>query len=99
MKFFTGLLWLILLLVRGVLLWIFVPFAVLAWLTAHRWVQKASVAQAVCWYDQILWAFLILVPFRALLYADPRAKTVRFLKISEMRNLKTYRISLVNDVA
>ncbi|PRA78407.1 hypothetical protein CQ045_18555 [Microbacterium sp. MYb66] len=99
MNFFTGLLWLVLLLVRGVLLWLFVPFAVLAWLTVHWWAQKASVAQAVCWYDQILWAFLILIPFRALRYIDPKAKTVRCLRLSEMRDLKAYKISLINDVA
>lgn len=98
MSLFAGLLWFVLLLVRGIVLWLLVPFAVLAWLLVHWWAQRAAVEQALCWYDQALWAFLILVPFRLLLYVDPRTKTARFPKISEMTQLKPYKISPINDM-
>lgn len=99
MKFFAGLLWFMVLLVRGVLLWLLIPFAVVAWLTVHWWAQRASVGQAVCWYDQLLWAFLILIPFRLLLLLEPRTRAARFVRPSEMRELKTYRISILNELA
>lgn len=99
MSFFAGLWWLLLLLARGVILWLVIPFAAATWLAVHWWAQEASIGQAVCWYDQTLWAFLILVPFRPLLYLDPRLRGTRFLSISEMRGLKTYKISLVADIA
>lgn len=99
MRFFTGVCWFVLLVVRGVMLWLVIPFSVLSWLTVHRWAQRASIAQAVCWYDQNLLATLILIPFRVLRRLDSRLASTRLLSASEMSELKTYKISLVSDLA
>lgn len=99
MRLGAGLLWFVLLLVRGVVLWALVPAAALLWLTVHWWAQRASIGQAICWWDQQLVAFLVLGPLRALLLLDPRLKATRFLRLAEMSTLQTYRIGFTKDLA
>lgn len=98
MKFFAGVCWFLLLVVRGVLLWLVIPVAVASWLLVHWWAQKASIAQAICWYDQNLWAILILIPFRVLKRLDPQVASARFLSVSSMSDVKTYKISFVSEL-
>lgn len=81
--------WLLFLAVRGIVLWVLIPFAFLAWLLVHSWAQKASLGQAICWYDQNLNLALVKDPLRLLIGNEVDA---RFLGISQMRALATYRI-------
>ncbi len=105
MTFIEGTIWLLLLLVRGLVLWLLVPFAVVAWVLVHWWAQRASIAQAICWHDQILVGFLVLVPFRMVMYFKPELSTTRFLRLSEMRDVENVqdqfhqRSCLGNDAA
>ncbi len=93
MRVVAGIAMLLLLFVRGFVLWFLIPFSVVAWLLVHSWAQKARLRQAICWYDMNLFVLLMLVPFRpALRYAT--GGKVRFGRISEMRVLETYRIGL-----
>lgn len=63
------------------------------------WAQRASLGQAVCWWDQRLVAFLILGPLRALLLLDPRLTSTTFLRLPETSTLQAYRISFTKDLA
>lgn len=64
--------WLLVLLVRGLALWILIPFASLAWLFLHSWIQKASPRQALCWYDTQLTLGLARGPFRLMIAPEHR---------------------------
>ncbi|PKQ34181.1 MAG: hypothetical protein CVT61_12400 [Actinobacteria bacterium HGW-Actinobacteria-11] len=93
MRVVAGIAMLLLLFVRGFVLWLLLPFSVVAWLLVHSWAQKARLRQAICWYDLNLFAFLMLVPLRpALRYVE--GGKMRFVRISEMRVLETYGIGL-----
>lgn len=98
MRISVGVRWFVLLIVRGILLWLVIPFATTSWLLVHWRAQKASIAQAVCWYDQNLWATLILIPFRVLKRLDPQVASARFLSVSSMSDVKTYKISFVSEL-
>jgi hypothetical protein len=93
-KLVGGVAWFLLLCVRGLALWLVVPLSVVGWLLLHWWAQRATIKQAMCWYDQNLWALLILVPFRVLMRVDAGLRSLRLLRLSEMRTLETYRIWL-----
>jgi len=57
---------LVLLTLRGVLLWIVMPVGVVAWLFLHSWIQRAALGECLAWYDVNLIAFLqrvLLRPF------------------------------------
>ncbi|MDF2561427.1 MAG: hypothetical protein K0R99_2873 [Microbacterium sp.] len=94
MKIVAGIAGLLLLIVRGFVLWFLIPFSILAWLLVHSWAQKARLGQAICWYDWNFAAFLFLVPFRPALRYSTGEEKIRFLRMSEMREMPTYRISL-----
>ena len=57
---------LVLLTIRGVLLWIVMPVGFVAWLFFHSWIQRAALGECLAWYDVNLIAFLqrvLLRPF------------------------------------
>jgi hypothetical protein len=55
---------LVLLLLRGVLLWIVIPAGFVAWLFFHSWIQRATLGGCLAWYDVNLIAFLQRVLLR-----------------------------------
>lgn len=98
MRFIYGLSWFLIYVIRAFVLWILIPYAVLAWLFVHSWVQKSTIGQSLCWYDQNFLAFMILVPFRYLRFVNPKLRSAKFLRLSEMRVVKTYRISFLSEM-
>lgn len=62
MRFLKGIGLLLLILVRGCALWVMFPFAFVAWLFVHSWVQKASLRQVLCWYHAQLVLLLVNGP-------------------------------------
>lgn len=76
--------WFAILCARGLLLWIVLPFAFLAWMLVHIWVQHATLKQALAWYDGILFAVLTQGPFRLMV---PAPRRVRFVGPSGMREI------------
>lgn len=99
MRRITGMSAFLLFVVRSILLWLLIPFAFVAWLFLHSWAQKASVGEAICWYDQNFLAFLLLVPFRYLRIRRPELRATKYLRLSAMRGMKTYKISILNELA
>lgn len=89
MKLREGIAWLAVLIVRGLALWLLIPLAALAWLLLHVWVQKASLRQAVGWYDVNLIATLVSGPFQPLVSSERRPA---FMGLSEMRTSTAQRI-------
>ncbi|MFJ4172877.1 hypothetical protein [Microbacterium sp. NPDC089696] len=87
--------WLLFLLIRGFLLWILLPFALVSWLLIHWWWQRASLGQAACWYDSLLTLFLIFVLLRPLLYRDPQLQAQRFPKIPAIGAIEPYRLFIM----
>lgn len=87
--------WLLLLFVRGLVIWFLIPIALVAWLLIHSWRQKASLLQAISWYDRNLVTILINGPLRFFIRADPRPSLARF---SEMAHVKPHDIFLLNAV-
>lgn len=90
MKLLSGIGWVLFLLIRGLALWVLLPFSVLAWLLIHSWAQRASVGQAICWYDQnfnLLLAKGLLWPLLA-----TEIKGGKFVRLSQMGSLSTYKI-------
>ena len=85
----VGLGWVLFLVIRGIILWGLIPFASIAWLLVHCWAQKASLGQAICWYDQNFNLALVKGPLRPLIGQEVDA---RFTGLSGMRNLATYKI-------
>lgn len=49
MRIIAGIAMLLLLFVRGFVLWFLIPFSVVAWSLVHSWAQKARLGQAICW--------------------------------------------------
>lgn len=80
------------LLIRGLVLWILVPFAIVAWIFVHWWAQRVSIGQAICWYDQNFLVILILVPFRYLMHRNPELRAAKFIPLSGMPTTKTYKM-------
>jgi hypothetical protein len=89
----TGVGWFLILSVRGLLLWLVVPFAFLAWLLVHRRWQKASLRQTLSWYDANLVGILVNGPFRMLIRPDLRPELVT---LSAMSKIAPHRISLID---
>ncbi|MGO4489399.1 hypothetical protein [Microbacterium sp. 2RAF4] len=83
--------WVLVVLVRGLLLWVLIPFAFLSWLLLHSWAQKASRRQALCWYDAHLTVALARGPFRLMIAPDNR----RFDRIPRMATVEPRKTSLV----
>ena len=54
MKFLNGIGWFLLLVVRGALLWVLVPFAFLAWLLIHWW-WMAVASIVLCLVSLAVW--------------------------------------------
>jgi hypothetical protein len=94
MSFVEGAGWLLFLVIRAVALWVLIPLASLAWLVAHVWLQRASIAQAVCWYDRNFSA--AVAKGMALPFAD-NGKRVEFARLSQMTELPTYRIRWLTE--
>lgn len=97
MKSLAGFSGMLLLIVRGFVLWFLIPFSTVAWLLIHSWAQKATLGQAICWYDWNFIAFLLLMPFRPALRYSTGDERIRFLRISEMRVIQTYKIALTQQ--
>lgn len=72
---------LLLLSMRGLLLWVLIPFAFLAWLFVHCWAHRASLRHAVAWYDMNMSVLLINGPLRFMI---PTANRPRVVGISRM---------------
>ena len=93
MKFLNGVGWFLLLFVRGALLWVLVPFSFLAWVSIHWWWQKASLRQALSWYDSNMIAGLTNGPFRFLMRPGPRP---RLTGMSKMALTEPHTITLLD---
>lgn len=94
-KFFQGLGWFFLLIVRGLALWVLIPMSFLAWLMVHSWAQRASLGQAISWYDGNFCLLLINGPLRPLVRLEGEA---RFHAISQMRTLPPFRLGRLFDL-
>lgn len=94
-KFVQGLGLFILLIVRGFALWVLIPFAFLAWLMVHSWAQRASLGQAISWYDGIFCLLLVKGPLRPLVRLEGEA---RFVGVSQMDTLPSFRLARVSDL-
>lgn len=81
--------WILVLLVRGLLLWILIPVAFLSWLLIHSWAQKASRRQALRWYDAHLTLALARGPFRLRIAPEYR----RFDRIPMMATVEPRKTS------
>ena len=91
MRFLKGMGALLLLLVRGVLLWVLIPFAFLVWLLIHSWAQKASFRQALNWYHAYVLLALLKGPFR-FLGVSGRAS---FRDVPKMASIEPERMSML----
>ncbi len=60
-----------LLVLRGILLWVVVPLAALAWLVSFNWLRGVSAGQFLGWIDLNLIAFLSRSILRPLFRAPP----------------------------
>jgi hypothetical protein len=78
---------LVLLTIRGFLLWLVIPIGFVAWLTYFRWARSASLGQCLGWLDVNLVAFLQ----RLLKRFIPRA-TVRRVPSQQMSAV-THRVT------
>ncbi|MFJ4253532.1 hypothetical protein [Microbacterium sp. NPDC090003] len=93
MKFFEGVAWFLILILRGLLLWFLLPISGVAWVTIHIWAQHASFEQTRSWYDLNLTATLASGLFRFMISASHRPS---FISIGQMNQLIPHRISLVD---
>ncbi|PRB13288.1 hypothetical protein [Microbacterium sp. MYb62] len=82
--------WVLVVLVRGLLLWVLIPFAFLSWLLVHSWAQKALRRQVLCWYDAHLTLGLARGPFRLMIAPEHR----RFERIPRMVTVEPRKASL-----
>ncbi|MBP5802984.1 hypothetical protein [Microbacterium maritypicum] len=82
--------WFLVVLVRGLLLWVLIPFAFLAWLLVHSWAQRVSRRQALCWYDGHLTRGLANGPFRLMIAPEHR----HFGRIPRMAAVEPRKTSL-----
>ncbi|WEK61673.1 MAG: hypothetical protein P0Y60_02605 [Candidatus Microbacterium colombiense] len=92
MRLLSGLGAILFLILRGCVLWLLIPFAFLAWLLFHSWAQRATLRQALCWYDACLTLGLVRGMLRPLLRPS-RSFSVRALP--RMSALESHRIRLV----
>lgn len=91
MRFLKGIGLLLLILVRGCALWVMFPFAFVAWLFVHSWVQKASLRQVLCWYHAQLVLLLVNGPFRLLFAVEERP---HFRDVPKMSAVEPHKIRL-----
>lgn len=89
MKFFENVALLLILLIRGLLLWVLIPFGFLAWVVVHVWAQDASLRQALAWYDGTVFALLMKGPFRLVI---PPERRVPFVGMSRMGKIEAHRV-------
>ncbi|MDR2322388.1 MAG: hypothetical protein LBE60_12160 [Microbacterium sp.] len=94
MKFLTVVAWVVILVIRGIALWLLIPLALLAWLVVHAWVNDASPGRVIAWYDLNLIAALTNGPFRVLIPAVDRP---RFIGLTEFATTSRHRVRL-NDL-
>lgn len=90
MRIANGIGWFVILVLRGLLLWILIPFAFLAWLLVHSWLQGASLRQSLSWYDRNLVTGIVNGPFRLLIKPEPRPQ---FVRVSDMATMKPHVVS------
>ncbi|AXL13370.1 hypothetical protein DXT68_15455 [Microbacterium foliorum] len=81
--------WGLFLVIRGVFLWVLIPFATIAWLLVHSWAQGASLGQAICWYDGTFNLVLVKGLLRPFIGKEVAAK---FVGLSNMGAVVPYRI-------
>lgn len=91
MRFLEGAGAMLFLLVRGVVLWVLIPFAFLAWLLVHFWAQKASFRQALSWYHAYVFLALVKGPFRFLVVSGRPS----FRGVPKMRTIEPRATSLI----
>lgn len=94
MKFLTAIVWLAILVIRGIALWLLIPLAFLAWLVVHAWLNDASPTQVIAWYDANFVVALVRGPFRLLIPAQNRP---RFVGLTEFAASSPHRVGL-NDL-
>lgn len=82
---------LLLLLIRGILLWLLIPIAVLMWIVLHSWGQNSSLGACVGSYDINMCAALQRSLLRPLI-PDP---TVDYVPLSKMTEV-THRITFLD---
>ena len=93
MKFVSGATWLLILFIRGLLLWALVPLAALAWLLVHNSMQDASPRQVICWYDSNPLAALAGGLFRFVVLPQYRPS---FVGLSAMRNVVPHKLMMLD---
>lgn len=84
MRFMNRIGWFTVLMLRGLLLWILIPYAFLTWSLVHVWRQKASLKQSISWYDRNMMVAIINGPFRFLLQTDQRLRFVRLVDMGSI---------------
>lgn len=94
-KFFENLALFLILLIRGVLLWLVIPLGFLAWMLMHSWAQRVSLRQALAWYDFTAVSVLMNGPFRFMIRRTRRAP---LLGLSRMGESEAHRVRL-SDLA
>ena len=94
MKFLTAIAWLAILVIRGIALWLLIPLAFLAWLVVFAWVNDASPAQVIAWWDVNFAAALVHGPFRLLIPVESRP---RFIGLTKFAASSRHRVGL-NDL-
>ena len=72
---------LVLLTLRGLMLWLVIPFGFVAWLAYYSWARPASLGQCLGWFDLNLVAFLQRVVLKSFI-PDPTASWVPSKKMS-----------------
>jgi len=84
----------LLLVVRGVLLWLLVPIAFLTWLVAMSWrtSARAPLGQCVGWFDLNLYAVLPCYVFGPLI-PEPSLRYIPWRRMPQV----THRVRLLRD--
>jgi len=75
----------VLLTLRGLMLWLVIPCGFIAWLTHYWWARSASLGQCLGWFDLNLLAFLQRVVMRPVI-PDPTANWVPSEKMATVRH-------------
>ena len=85
---------LLLMFIRGILLWLVIPIAFLAWVLVHGWAQHTRLRHALAWYDFNTVSLLMNGPLRLMFRAEQRPP---FVGVSHMGKGEWHRVSL-NDL-
>ena len=96
MKFLEATGQLLFLVIRGLALWVLIPFAFLAWLLVHSWAQRASLRRAASWYDS---NFTLLLAKALLTPQIKKLGNARFIGISQMRDLPAHNLHWLGSLA